>query len=83
MRGSKAREEVSSLDPPLFLWVGTCRAAGADSEKGRVGFGEGILFPPQPSLPMATQNDPTTLPSTITAASAISAPTTLDMTMSM
>ena len=30
----------------LFLWVGTRRAASADPQKGRVGFGEGILFPP-------------------------------------
>ena len=43
---------TQASNPPLFLGVGTLRAAAADSQKGRVGSGEGILFPPQGFLPV-------------------------------
>ena len=52
LKGRPGRR-YSPRTPHLFLEVGTRRAAGADSEKGRVGFGEGILFPPQPCLSAA------------------------------
>ena len=37
--------------PPLFFWVGTCRAAPPNPQKAKVGFGEEMPFPPQPCLP--------------------------------
>ena len=46
---SRPGEKVFSPDPLIyFCEFGTRRAAAPDSQKVRVGLGEGILFPPQP-----------------------------------
>ena len=54
----KAGEKVFSPDPHLFLGVGTCRAASANPQKGRVGSGEGNTFPSPAFLIQATSNSP-------------------------
>ena len=75
-RQGKAREEVSSLDPPLFLGVGTCRAAGARPTKRKGGVRGGNTFP-SPTLPSLAMKLPRTLrldPSDLVVFTAAAAP---------